>query len=49
MAITGKGTRLAHAHEAVAHSIRQTNALNLDRRQTVLEVISILEDAAKAA
>ena len=45
-AIAGKGARLARAHDAIAYSIRLTDALNLDRRQTVLDALSVLEDAA---
>jgi DNA polymerase-3 subunit delta' len=48
-AVGQKGVQLARAHEWVGHSIRQANALNLDRRQTVLEAISAVEEAAKAA
>ena len=48
-AMAGKGANLAEAHDAIAHSIRVANALNLDRRQTVLEALTALEEAAKAA
>ena len=48
-AIAGKGAHLARAHDAIAYSIRLANTLNLDRRQTVLDALSVLEDAAKAA
>jgi DNA polymerase-3 subunit delta' len=48
-AMAGKGAALARAHDAIAYSIRLANALNLDRRQTVLDALSVLEDAAKAA
>jgi DNA polymerase-3 subunit delta' len=47
-ALMGQGTALAHAHEEIGHSIRQANALNLDRRQTILDVLAIL-GSAKAA
>ena len=48
-AIAGKGARLALAHDIIVHSIRRTDALNLDRRQTVLDALTVLEDAVKAA
>jgi DNA polymerase-3 subunit delta' len=44
-----KGSALAGAHEEIAHSIRLTNALNLDRRQAILDAMSRLEEAMKAA
>ena len=49
VAIAGKGADLARAHDEIACSIRQANALNLDRRQTVLDALTMLEVAAKAA
>jgi DNA polymerase-3 subunit delta' len=48
-AATKTGPALALAHDQIAHSIRQTDALNLDRRQTALEAMTIVESAAKAA
>jgi DNA polymerase III subunit delta' len=48
-AIAGKGAHLALAHDTIVHSIRRTDALNLDRRQTVLDALTVLEDAVKAA
>ncbi|MBL8895360.1 MAG: DNA polymerase III subunit delta' [Rhizobiales bacterium] len=45
----GKGAALAGAHGDIAHSIRLTNALNLDRRQAILDAMSRLEEAIKAA
>jgi len=45
----GKGAALAGAHDEIAHSIRLTNALNLDRRQAILDAMSRLEEAMKAA
>jgi DNA polymerase-3 subunit delta' len=47
-ALSGKGAALARAHEEIGHSLRQANALNLDRRQTILDVLAIL-GSAKAA
>ena len=44
-----KGAVLAGAHGEIAHSIRLTNALNLDRRQAILDAMSRLEEAMKAA
>jgi DNA polymerase-3 subunit delta' len=49
LASGGKGAALAGAHDAIAHSIRLTNALNLDRRQAILDAMSRLEEAMKAA
>jgi DNA polymerase-3 subunit delta' len=48
MAGASRGAALAGAHDEIAHSIRLTNALNLDRRQTVLDAMSRLEQAMKA-
>lgn len=36
----------AEAHGQIAHSIRVANALNLDRRQVILEAFSAIESAA---
>jgi DNA polymerase III subunit delta' len=47
-ALVGQGAALALAHEDIGHSLRQANALNLDRRQTILDVLAIL-GSAKAA
>jgi DNA polymerase-3 subunit delta' len=47
-AVAGRGAGLARAHEEIGHSLRQANALNLDRRQTILDVLAIL-GSAKAA
>jgi DNA polymerase-3 subunit delta' len=44
-----KGAAMAGAHDEIAHSIRLTNALNLDRRQAILDAMSRLEEAMKAA
>ncbi len=49
LAAQGKGTNLADTFSAISHSIRQTNALNLDRRQTVVNALSLINDAIKAA
>jgi DNA polymerase III subunit delta' len=48
-ASAGRGARWALAHDTVSHSIRQADALNLDRRQTVLDALTTLEEAARAA
>jgi len=45
----GRGAALAGAHGEIAHSIRLANALNLDRRQAILDAMSRLEEAMKAA
>jgi DNA polymerase-3 subunit delta' len=47
-AITGQGAALARAHEEIGHSLRLANALNLDRRQTILDALTVL-GSAKAA
>jgi len=49
MAGASQGAALAGAHGEIAHSIRLTNALNLDRRQAILDAMSRLEEAMKAA
>ncbi|WP_119392333.1 DNA polymerase III subunit delta' [Taklimakanibacter lacteus] len=47
-AIAGEGAALARAHEEIGHSLRLANALNLDRRQTILDALTVL-GSAKAA
>ena len=47
--LTGGGASLARAHDGIAHSIREANALNLDRRQTVVEALTLLDEALRAA
>jgi DNA polymerase III subunit delta' len=37
----------AKAHQDIGHSIRRANALNLDRRQVLLEAFSSIEEAAR--
>jgi DNA polymerase-3 subunit delta' len=44
-----RGLALAQAHAAIGHSIRQTNALNLDRRQTVVHALTVIDAALKTA
>ena len=44
-----RGAELAKIHGEIAHSIRLTNALNLDRRQAILDALSRLDEAMKAA
>lgn len=41
-ALGGRRTALARAHEEIGQSLRQAAALNLDRRQTVLDMLGIL-------
>ncbi len=48
-ALLGGGQAMAEAFAAVGHSIRQTNALNLDRRQTVINALSLIGEAQKTA
>jgi DNA polymerase III subunit delta' len=47
--LAGGGGALARAHDSIAHSIRETNALNLDRRQTAVEALTLLGEALRAA
>jgi len=44
----GQGHALANAHQTIGHSIRETNALNLDRRLTMLQAFDLIEQARKA-
>jgi DNA polymerase-3 subunit delta' len=48
-AMAGKESALrwARVHQELSHSIRQTNALNLDRRQLVMHAFEALQDAAR--
>lgn len=48
-AFAGGGAALARAFAETGHSIREANALNLDRRQTVLDALDALDTALKAA
>ena len=48
-ALAGGGEALARAHDDIVTSLRQTDALNLDRRQAVLDALLALGDALKAA
>jgi hypothetical protein len=45
--LAGGGVGWAEAHAAIGHSIRQTNALNLDRRQAVINALSLINGAIK--
>jgi DNA polymerase III subunit delta' len=45
----GRGQALAAAHDDINSSLRQTDALNLDRRQTVTDALLRLEEALKAS
>lgn len=47
-ALAGQGAAFARAHEEIGHSLRLANALNLDRRQTILDALAVL-GSAKAA
>jgi len=47
--LRGGGAALAQAHDDIAHSLRRTDALNLDRRQAVVEALTRLGDALRAA
>jgi DNA polymerase III subunit delta' len=37
----------ARAYQDIGHSIRRANALNLDRRQVLLEAFATIEEAAR--
>lgn len=43
--LAGGGAALAKAHDDITGSLRQTDALNLDRRQTVVDALLVLGDA----
>jgi DNA polymerase III subunit delta' len=47
--LAGGGLGMADAYTAIGHSIRQTNALNLDRRQVVINALSLITEAMKTA
>lgn len=47
--LQGGGAELAAAHGDINSSLRQADALNLDRRQTVTEALLRLEEALKAS
>jgi DNA polymerase III subunit delta' len=47
--LAGAGEKLARAHGDIVYSIRQTDALNLDRRQTVVDALLLLDEALKAS
>ncbi len=48
-ALKGGGEALARVHDDINASLRQTDALNLDRRQTVTDALMRLEEALKAS
>jgi DNA polymerase-3 subunit delta' len=47
--LAGGGAALAAAHDDINSSLRQADALNLDRRQTVTDALMRLEEALKAS
>ena len=47
--LAGGVSGMADAYVAISHSIRQTNALNLDRRQAVINALSLINGAMKKA
>ncbi len=47
--LAGRGEALALAHDEINASLRQTDALNLDRRQTVTDALMRLDEALKAS
>jgi DNA polymerase-3 subunit delta' len=44
-ALSGGGEGLAKAHDDIVYSLRQTDALNLDRRQTAVGALLVLGEA----
>lgn len=48
-ALKGRSTRLAQAHDDIAHSLRVANNLNLDRRQTAFDALTAISESLKAA
>ena len=48
-ALAGRGEALALVHGDINSSLRQSDALNLDRRQTVTDALMRLEEALKAS
>lgn len=44
-----RGAEFARIYEEIGHSLRQANALNLDRRQAVMDALTVIGEAAKAA
>jgi DNA polymerase-3 subunit delta' len=49
LGLKGHGEALAAAHDDINASLRQADALNLDRRQTVTDALMRLEEALKAS
>jgi hypothetical protein len=47
--LAGRGAALAAAHDDINSSLREADALNLDRRQTVTDALMRLEEALKAS
>jgi DNA polymerase III subunit delta' len=47
--LEGRGAALAAAHDDINSSLREADALNLDRRQTVTDALMRLEEALKAS
>lgn len=47
--LRGQGAALAAAHDDINSSLRQADALNLDRRQTVTDALMRLEEAVRAS
>ncbi len=46
--LAGGGAGLAKAHDDIVYSLRQTDAVNLDRRQTVVDALLMLGEVLKA-
>jgi DNA polymerase-3 subunit delta' len=49
LGLEGQGEALARAHDEINSFLRQTDALNLDRRQTAVTALLTLETALKAS
>jgi DNA polymerase-3 subunit delta' len=46
---SGGAARLAHVHGEIVASLRKADALNLDRRQTAVDALLLLDEALKAS
>ena len=44
-----RGAEFARIYEEIGHSLGQANALNLDRRQAVMDALTVIGEAARAA
>ncbi|WP_395685571.1 DNA polymerase III subunit delta' [Aestuariivirga sp.] len=49
LGLEGRGAALAFAHHDINASLRQADALNLDRRQTIIDALLRLDEALRAS